>query len=191
MDLKFKKVLSKVMPVIMLPGLMFCHSKNANAMRISDTTSPLTYICFRRAIVGLLHNTNNEDWQSAEMEESDRSIIFEFTRNNWSGQIILPRRIELLPNNLPLNISSTEGLSKKLILSNFVVGELDGKINNMSFCCDCDDKSFVMNFSYPTKKVTLSLNKNKFIKIFNVEDNEYTFSQIFALGVSLVMEFIL
>lgn len=189
MCLKFKKILSKIVPAIILPGFMIGYNKNANAMRVVDTTSSLKYMCFRHAI-----NANDYDgrWQCAKMNYLDDEVIFTFTRKNWFGQIALPYAVQSFPNVLYLtNSNSSDTLHKEFTLENFLVESQDGIINTMSFCCDCNNKSLVVNFSYPNRAIVLSSNKNKFTKTFNVEDDNYTFAQVFALGISLVMEFIL
>ncbi len=191
MDLKFKGFLSKVSLIAMLSGTMFFCGAAVNAARVSDNDSPLEYVCFHGAITAWLRDSNVEDWISATMKSSKRQTAFKFTRKGWIGRIKLPNNVALFPEKISLEISDlvdTTNPHKELIIDNIIIEGREKEISSMSFCCN----NFLdVKFSYPTRTVQLFSKTKDCVKNFKLEDDEYSLKQVFALGISIVMDYIL
>lgn len=194
MNLKLKNYLSKVSLIAMLSGTMFFCGGSVNAARVSDTNSPLEYVCFRGAITAWLRGTKVEDWKSATMKSSERQTTFKFTRKGWIGRIELPNDMALFPEKISLKISNlvdTTDPHKELTLDNMIIEGRDEEISSMSFCCNYEGGFLDVKFSYLNRMVQLFSKTRGCVKIFKLEDDEYSLKQVFSLGISIIMDYIL
>lgn len=178
----------------MLSGTMFFCGGGVNAARVSDTASRLEYVCFPSAITAWLRNMDVEDWECAEMISVGGQTSFKFSRKGWSGRIVLPTDAALFSERIFLNIFyefDTAQPGKELTIDNIIIDGQEDEIRSMSFCCEYGGDLFNVEFSYPTRMLQLSSNTIGGIKRFRLSEDTYSLKQVFSLGISIVMDYIL
>jgi hypothetical protein len=178
----FKKI--KLATLIFLSSLCFYNA--ASAMRASDISSPLEYVCFPCGITAWIRESGLEDWECARLKFlPNKELLIKLSRNGWQGRIVLPMLTEFL--NSSFNLVGPTG-EKLIILSQLkIVTEVE-KVIDCEFVCECESQIYRFEFSSQKKEVKLYKNgvlQKKFE--LHEEKNECWYAPVIGLGLSMIV----
>jgi len=175
-------------------------------IRLQDEESSLVFMVFRGAIVGFFDGSNQEDWESAVIEEDEQEEDEEeeenghgettigFARRGWVGQIVLPD--ERFPSTLSLTLRQEHDPTvpeMTITISGIAIEEQNNRMNLMRLSCECDEGQFTICFSRITDHCRLFSGSGDILKSFII-DHDYPDAinamQIFSLELSVLLEYI-